>query len=338
MTETVAEFVARYPDDFNRTTRDSAPRWNSKTQADLRSALKPFATEYGHLTLTAINNQPADFFRPWVATQPAAYVQRVRTMLNDALGAGLVARNPLTGIRLEHTRGRRDITVLTEPELEELCTVAQRFGHTIAAMIATAAWACVRPGELFALREQDVNVEAGTLDVMLSYNGHSMKRPKNGRARAGIVLPSAAAVRIEAMRLACDDEPVACEHCWQHGRSCLVCQGTGEVDWLFRPRYRNRFDKASLYYLWHSIREAFGRPEMDFYELRHAGATLLLERGVEPEDVAWQMGHTDGGKLVRELYGEPHRAAAGRRARIRQAFEESASLEALEQAVRRSAR
>ena len=320
--ETVAEFVARYLDDFNRTTRDSEPRWNTKTQADLRSALKPFATKYGHQTLRFISNERADAFRPWVATQPAAYVQRVRTMLNDAVGAGIIDRNPLTGIRLEHNRGRRDITVLTEPELEELCTVAMRWGPTIAAMIATAAWTCVRPGELFALREQDVDLEAGTLDVMISFNGHQMKRPKNGRARAGIVLPEPAAVRIAAMRLALDPDPVACEHCWQ-GRPCLVCSGTGEVDWLFRPASRVRFDRSALYYLWHPIREAFGRPEMDFYELRHAGATLLLERGVEPEDVAWQMGHTDGGKLVRELYGEPHRAAAGRRERIRRALGES---------------
>jgi len=54
---------------------------------------------------------------------------------------------------------------------------------------------------------------------------------------------------------------------------------------------------------------------MDYYELRHACATILLE--LEPpmreSDVAVQLGHTDGGRLVQELYGHPDEASARRR-------------------------
>jgi hypothetical protein len=35
------------------------------------------------------------------------------------------------------------------------------------------------------------------------------------------------------------------------------------------------------------------------------GLTQLLERGLSPEDVAAQLGHKDGGGLVRRLYGTP---------------------------------
>jgi len=66
------------------------------------------------------------------------------------------------------------------------------------------------------------------------------------------------------------------------------------------------------------VRAAYGRPDLDFYELRHACATLLLERGLSPEDVAIQLGHTDGGSLVRRLYGHPSEDRA--RARIAAAF------------------
>jgi hypothetical protein len=41
---------------------------------------------------------------------------------------------------------------------------------------------------------------------------------------------------------------------------------------------------------------------------------MLLERGVTPWDVAIQLGHTNGGILVCELYGHP--TEAGARARI----------------------
>ena len=37
---------------------------------------------------------------------------------------------------------------------------------------------------------------------------------------------------------------------------------------------------------------------------------MLLERGATPWDVAQQLGHTDGGQLVMELYGHPSEAGA----------------------------
>jgi integrase len=53
---------------------------------------------------------------------------------------------------------------------------------------------------------------------------------------------------------------------------------------------------------------------MAFYELRHAAASMLLECGVTPWDVAIQLGHTHGGQLVMERYGHP--SEAGARARL----------------------
>jgi integrase len=52
---------------------------------------------------------------------------------------------------------------------------------------------------------------------------------------------------------------------------------------------------------------------LDFYELRHCAATMLLERGMTPWDVAIQLGHQDGGRLVTSLYGHPSEVAARER-------------------------
>jgi hypothetical protein len=65
---------------------------------------------------------------------------------------------------------------------------------------------------------------------------------------------------------------------------------------------------------WPWLRKLANRPELDFYELRHCSATMLLERDATPWDVAQQLGHTDGGQLVVELYGHP--SEAGARARL----------------------
>ena len=86
--------------------------------------------------------------------------------------------------------------------------------------------------------------------------------------------------------------------------------------WL--PTYRLGKGAAHRYFV--PVRVAFGRPRLQFHELRHACATLLLERGLTPEDVALQLGHRDGGGLVRRLYGHPSENLA--RERIALAFAE----------------
>lgn len=322
--ETIDSFAARYPYDYNRTTKDGAPRWGERTVANLVTALKPFRARYGSMRLRDFARLSADDVRPWVAAQPTTYAQKVRTMLNDAIGSGLIDRHPLQHIRLEHSRGRRDIAVLSEEQVEELCALARsmlgEFGPTFEAMIATAAYTCIRPGELFALRRQDVDLKAGTIDVWLNFNDKEIKRPKNGEPRPGLVLLPQAAERIAAAPRYLEESLCPKCHPASPDPRCIVCEGRGKVRWLFQTLRGGIFRKSKLHYYWKQVRAAFGRPDMDWYDLRHAGATMMLERGVEPEDVAWQMGHTDGGKLVRELYGEPHRALEARRARIRAAW------------------
>jgi hypothetical protein len=76
-----------------------------------------------------------------------------------------------------------------------------------------------------------------------------------------------------------------------------------DVPCLFVTRSGRRFAKSSLLYYWNPVRAVFGRPGMDFYELRHFCATHLLKLGVVHADVAVQLGHTDGGALVMTTYG-----------------------------------
>lgn len=317
-TETVGEFASRWLDDYNRSTRSGAPRWGANTVVNMRQALKPLIRDLGDIPLRELSTPVV---RAWAQNQSLTYVQVARNMMNDAVGDELVDRNPFSNLRLQNSRGRRDIQVLREDEIEELCAIAEgsfgAFGPTFAAILATAAYTCIRPGELFALRPEDVQVADCELRVAWAYNGTELKRPKNERKRT-IILPPPAAERIAAMpRRLHDTARCPCER-----RGCEACEGTGKYRPLFSlPNSRNLMMREGLYRYWNPTRIAFGRPGMDFYELRHAGATLFLERGVTPEDVAYQLGHTDGGRLVRELYGHP--SDAGRRERLKRAFNQN---------------
>lgn len=279
--ETVESFAGRWIESYNKTTKRGKPRWGLKTQEGLRTALKPFVASFGPRRLHELTTPEV---RSWAASQPLSYVQRMRNMFNDAMRDGLIDRNPFAALRLEHSRGRRDFAVLTEPQIAELCRVAEEvwpeFGTTFSAMIATAAYTGIRPGEMFALQPCDVNIEACELHVRRSYNSVEIKLPKNGQTRR-IVLPPPAGERIARMPRKLTAE------------------------WLFETPRGGIFRKSKLDFYFRPVRVTFGRADFPFYGLRHTAATLLLERGMTPELVAFQLGHTDGGKLIRTLYGHP---------------------------------
>jgi integrase len=70
---------------------------------------------------------------------------------------------------------------------------------------------------------------------------------------------------------------------------------------VFHAPRGKRLTKGTLGDPWRPIVAAWrakGGRDLDLHELRHACATLLLERGPAPADVAVQLGHTDGDRLV----------------------------------------
>lgn len=88
-------------------------------------------------------------------------------MLGDAMRDGLIDLNPFSELRLPGSRGRKDLVALTEPELVALADVALaremelgEYGREYRAMILFSGYVGLRPGELFALRRDDINGHA----------------------------------------------------------------------------------------------------------------------------------------------------------------------------------
>jgi integrase len=162
------------------------------------------------------------------------------------------------------------------------------FGREYRAMILWAGFVGTRPGETFALRRDDIAGEHVTVSRSYSSHTHETTVPKNGRERVVTIAP----IVVQAL----DSVP--------HHPSGLLFETPTGCQWT-----------ASLHHrYWVKMRLLANRPKMAFYELRHAAATMLLERGAPPWDVAIQLGHTDGGQLVMERYGHP--SEAGARARL----------------------
>jgi integrase len=274
------------------------PREALATQRTYRYAVRQITAELGRRRLSEVDRLMA---RRIANTWPRGTTRIARTMWADAVRDGLCELNPWTNLRLETPKGRKDLTALTEAEIGELADLAERvsgeYGPTVRAIVMTLAYTGVRPGEVCALRRSDLDAAQRELVVRYSVDGTGVeKAPKNGKPRIVTVPP----VALEAIR-----------------RMPAVL---GD-DYLFHTARGRRLNKGSLSYVWRPIAKAWsqlGGREIDLYELRHAAATLFLERGATPADVAVQLGHQDGGRLVQVLYGHPAEDRA--RERLRSIF------------------
>ncbi len=284
--ETCGEFARRWPTDY--------PREAAASRRTYRYAIKRFQEDFARVRLRDFDKPTA---RQWALTQPQSNVRTVRSMFTDAINDGLhPGPNPFSNLRLDQSRGRKDLIALTESEVVQLADCALdclgSFGPAFRAMILFAAYVGLRPGELYALERRDVGQDEVFIRQNLDGTGQ-IKMPKNGQARTVILPPPA--------REALVDVPARLD-----------------VPWLFVTPRARRFSKGSHLHYWRVVRTAFGRPTMHFYELRHFCATHLLELGVSHADVAVQLGHRDGGALVMSTYGHPSEQAA--RERLKRAY------------------
>lgn len=244
-------------------------------------------------------------------------VPAVRAMFADAIVDGQAEFNPFAALGINKSRGRRDIVPLTLVELDKVCEIAMQahgdYGERYAALIAFAAYSGMRPGEIFALRWEDVDFEERTIRVAWQLRSRTKERarPKSGKERTITLAPRAA----EALGVWPKDGPDGA---------------------IFTTKWGKPYQGRTHHYYWNPVRSAFAaslppthwlprrikeNPEeqLDFYELRHFCASFLADHGASPQDIAIQLGHQDGGRLAQSLYIHSYQDNA--RARLRAVFE-----------------
>lgn len=255
------------------------------TRMVYRQAVRTISKSIGKLRLDRLERRTARrLANEWPRNTHAV----ARTMWNDAIRDGVCKENPWANLRLTQSRGRKDLIALTEQEVSELADLAEsthgEYGLEARAIILTLAYTAVRPGELCALKWSDLDAPERELHVRRSLDAtNTEKLPKNGKTRIITVAPQVLRALQSVPRLLSDD-------------------------YIFHTITERRLTKANLFYLWRPIAKAWegqGRPHLQTAELRHAAATILLERGVSHADVAVQLGHEDGGALVMGRYGHP---------------------------------
>lgn len=268
--ELVSSFIDRWTRDYPRA--DSTNKHNSERVRRFRAA-------YGDKRLDAITRQQA---RTWALENKGEH-SALRAMFTDALRDDLVHSNPFANLGVNRKKPKRKIEPgwMTAEDISRLAAAAHLVhrpgtADIVSSAILVSAYTGIRPGELFALERTDVVGNQLVISKAIRSNTKTLGTPKNGRTRT-IVLPEIAAEAIE--------------HTPRNHETLVFTTARGKQ--LYQPGW---------YGMWNPARVAAGFPNMQYYELRHWCATHLIELGLSPSDVAIQMGHTDGGILVQQVY------------------------------------
>ncbi len=231
----------------------------------------------------------------------ADQIQKLRKALrrafNVAIARGLIARNPVDHVEAPRHRSR-------ERESYDAAQLALFFaaahGNRLEAMFRLGVLATMRPGELFALEWDDVDLEAGILDVR-----HSLENDGGKLALVPAKADSARRVPIEAETIGLLLEHAKAMTREGHGSSFVFVTRQGA--WLRDPINRTILApicaRAKL-------------PKITLYGLRHSGISLFGEAGVGLRVAADMAGHADTATTA-QIYthvGEPQQRAGLERA------------------------
>jgi integrase len=284
--------LGRYAEDW-LLVRDLRPRTRAHYRALLDSRVLPTLAD---VPITAVS--PA-LVRSWYAgiddghpTIRAHAYSLLRSILTTAVGDELIAANPC------HIRGAgnsKRVKKIKPATLEDLAAIVAEMPEQLRLMVLLAAWCALRFGELAELRRNDVDVKAGVLHIRRAVTwveGHAIiGTPKSEAGVRDVAVPPHLV-------------PVIKTHLKEHAQ-------WGQDGLLFPSPRGNNLTSATLYESWWPARDAAGRSDLRFHDLRHTGAVLAASTGATLAELMARLGHsTPAAALVYQ------HAAKGRDAEI----------------------
>jgi integrase len=231
----------------------------------------------------------AGFYQDRLAAGAApASVNKLHVTLHKALDQavkwGMIPRNVCGVVKAPRPSPEGEMRTLSSEEARKLLEAAR--GERLETLYVLALHTGMRQGELLALKWQDVDLKAGTVQVRrtLTKNGGRLRlgEPKTAKGRRKIKLTTRATAALRAHRKRQLEEGMQKAGLWQD-QGLVFASETGT---LINPTNLRQRSFASL------LKRA-GLPKMRFHDLRHTCATLLLGRGVHAKFVQELLGHAN---------------------------------------------
>lgn len=179
----------------------------------------------------------------------------------------------------------------------ELVTITENMPDELQAMVMLSAWCGLRFGEVAALRRRDLDTEAGTVRV---------ERAVVRVQARNIIGETKSAAGVRTIALPPHIVPLLEDHLQQHtakGRDALLFPRTPGSDepWTNGGPFARLFAVA---------RNAAGRDDLRFHDLRHTGAVLAAQSGATLKELMQRLGHSTATMALRYQHVAEGRDAA----------------------------
>lgn len=214
-------------------------------------------------------------------------VQLVHTTLHKALkqavADGLIPRNVTEAVKAPRPE-KKEMKPLNPVQARTLLDAAR--GEKLEALYVLAVTTGMRQGEILGLKWEDIDLEAGTLQVRRTLStamGRGVKfgDPKTARSRRSIRIPKLALAALKKHRKVQLEERMKLSGLWQ------------DYDLVFTTGVGTPMSRADLITRsFKPLLRGAGLPDIRFHDLRHTCATLLLSRGVHAKLVQELLGHS----------------------------------------------
>jgi integrase len=257
----------------------------------------------GNVKLSALTRPQVEAFKDTIVeTRGKAMAVMILRALSSAIGeaqrGGLVAQNVAAGVRIKRaSREREKVEIPTKAELRSMLAAADDRERPV---VMTAVFTGLRASELRGLRWSDIDLAAGRLTVAQRADAFNVIGPPKSKAgRRSVPMPPALVAELKRWKLAC---PI------------------GEVNLAF-PNGIGRIETHAnlLQRLFGPLQVRAGVTEPDgageptwrygFHALRHAAASMWIERGTDPKRIQTWLGHASI-QLTFDTYGHLFEAAA----------------------------
>lgn len=264
-----------------------------------RERTRAFCERYASLKLADVTSS---IVSEWIAGgKNLGTVPALRAMFGDAArpkAGELIIRNPFANLGLKQSKGNVGVDPPSIEMVDAMIVAARKLtSPSFAAWLELACFTGMRPAEIDALQWHAVDFEAGSIMVCGQWSRGSFTLPKNGQIRK-VAMGSRA-------------------------RSALVSVPNDE-EFCFTNFRGHHWTGSSRAYHWNAVRASVDYAGSLYLATRHfAGWYMRNVLKLDPEDIAIQLGHQDGGDLVRRLYG--HRSQDDALDLVRRAYEQDSA-------------
>jgi integrase len=262
----VADYLDRWLDSIRDTLRKRTwQRHEEITRLHLKQTIGGLRLD----KLNALEVQSLYRFKLDSGLSPRT-VQIIHTTLHKALKQAvrwsLLPRN-VCEVVVPPRVPKSEIKPLDAQQAKKLLDTARDTQPDLFPLYVLALTTGMRSGEILGLQWQDVDLDAGTLQVKRTVFNGTVSTPKTTRSNRGISLPNMA---VEALR--------------KHPRSS---------EWVFSSKNGTSLSVHNLHNrYWKPLLKDARLPDIRFHDLRHTCATLLLSKGVHPKLVQELLGHS----------------------------------------------